>query len=350
MDNITIRFTDVSFDLDKLKLFLKTENARESFKPDGVILFARKVGKHKECWQFRLDTQNRNILCSGGPTKTFFGFNAWVSLNLPVQMKTLVGILSRKLEQIGGVKLSTKFGPAVHRVEITNLYRFKSLEEIAEAEIALYSSLVLRYPKNVMISGASMEVPGMIRVGLNKSATTLRIYPEDLKFDARPKHISHERWRALCEELKFCLRVECIFDSTQLKAGDLDLTEKWNNLNCLKKLVEDRMSQAGLRNLQPQSYEKLDAYLAETKQTKVHAAILRWKSGAPLDVNGTWNSAQKVAKSMGFDLTKPFAHQRHLAHGYEGRFDASEIVELSEELRNDEGLSERWWEKTLLGR
>ena len=348
MDNITIRFSGVTFDLNKLLVFLKKNKARESSKPDDVFLFTRKVGKHKAGWLFRLDIRNKNILCSGGPTSTFFGFNAWVSLKHSTQMATIVNILRKKLEQMDGVMLSEVVSPTVHRVEITHLYRFDSIDEIAQAEIALYSNLVVRYPKKVMMSGASMDVPGMIRVGLNKSLTTLRVYPEELKLETKPAHLYSAEWKKLREELKNCLRVECIFDSVQLKAAGLDKAEEWGCLDNLEKLVDDRMSEAGLRNTMPQSVEKLDAYLAGPKQSKVKDFMAGWKAGKSIDVNGTWSAVQVDAKAMGFDITMPYSHQRHLAHGLHGRFDTSQVVELSETLRNDEVLFERWWNKSLM--
>jgi hypothetical protein len=347
MDNITLRFSDVKFDFVKLSAFLKKKKARESSKPDGVILFTRKVGKHKSGWQFTLDISNKSILCSGGPTSTFFGFNAWVSLKHGIQMETIVNILRRKLEEMDGVELSDQVPPTVHRVEITNLYRFNSIEEIALAETALYSSLVVRYPGKVMVSGASMEVPGMIRVGLNKSSTTLRIYPEELKLESKPAHVGTEVWIRMCAELKNCLRVECIFNNTQLKSAGLDSTLAWNNPDqpiSLEKLVEGRMSEAGLRNLNPQSLIDLESYLAKSEESKVRDVLARWKDNKSLDVNGTWSKAQKKAKAMGFDLTHPFAYQKQLAHGLYGKFDATQVVVLSIELRRNAALFEHWWE------
>ncbi len=344
MDNITIRFEDVTFNKTKLKDFLAKRNARESAKPDEVILFIRPVGKHKIKWQFRLDLANKNILCSGGPTTTFFGFNAWVSLNSSAQMKAIVQILSQKLSEMDGVTLSAKVCPTIHRVEATHLFKFDSLEQIAQAEIALYSSLVARYPGKVMLSGASIEVPGMLRVGLNKSATTLRLYPEDNKLSPRPVHVSPDKWALLCAELKTCLRVECIFDSTQLKSAKLDKANAWNTSDCLSKLVDNRMHHAGLRGIQPQNYEGLMRRINEKKDWPASCLVERWESGEATPKNGTWSTSQALAKSMGFDLTLPFTHQKHLAHGFQDYFTQDKVLELSKELRSDPELFGRWWE------
>jgi hypothetical protein len=193
-----------------------------------------------------------------------------------------------------------------------------------------------------------MEVPGMLRVGLNKSLTTLRVYPEELKLETRPTHVSHADWRRLRDELKNCLRVECIFDSTQLRSIGFDKTDNWVWLDELENLVTSRMSEAGLRNTLPQSIEKLDAYLVAPEESKAKDALSRWKDGKTLDVNGTWSAAQTDAKSMGFDITMPYSHQRHLAHGLHGKFDTSQVIQLSKALRNDEALFEPWWNKALM--
>ena len=192
MDNIILIFTDLKIEELKVRDFLKNEvKARPSFKPD-TIMFSRKVGDHESKWLFTINPKMGTIRCSGGPTTTFFGFNAWVSIKEHAQIEAIVGILLKKLTGIKGVTFPTKIDPLVYRVEITNLYPFTSLAEIGEAEIAIYHSLVARYPKRVQIAGESIEVPGTVRVGQNKSTSTLRLYPEASKFDSKPKHFNTE--------------------------------------------------------------------------------------------------------------------------------------------------------------
>jgi hypothetical protein len=124
-------------------------------------------------------------------------------------------------------------------------------------------------------------------------------------------------------------------------------TLAWNNPDQpirLEKLVEGRMSEAGLRNLNPQSLIDLDSYLAKSEESKVRDVLARWKDNKSLDVNGTWSKAQKKAKAMGFDLTHPFAYQGQLAHGLYGKFDAKKVFVLPIELRRNAALFEHWWE------
>jgi hypothetical protein len=344
MDNITLIFTDLKIEELKVRDFLKNEmNARPSFKPD-TIMFSRWVGDHKSKWLFDINPKKGTIKCSGGPTTTFFGFNAWVSIKEHAQIEAIVGILLKKLRGIEGVSFPVNSDPIVHRIEITNLYPFTSLAEIGEAESAIYHSLVARYPKRVQIAGASIEVPGTVRVGQNKSTSTLRLYPEALKFDSKPDHIEQHLWNDLSSVLKCYMRVESMFDSRQLKTAGLSRASAWKEADCVKALVNNRMIDAGLRGVRPQNLAALDKELASKPLLQTNQLINDWKNGKDVTKNGTWSSAQKLVKRHGFDLSKPFAHQRQLDHGFSDFFTEDKVYELVKELRLNKGLFNRWWE------
>lgn len=344
MDNITLIFTDLKIAEQKVRDFLKNEkDARPSFKPD-TIMFSRWVGKYKSKWLFDINPKKGTIRCSGGPTTTFFGFNAWVSIKEHAQMEAIVGILLNKLRGIEGVTFPTKIDPLVYRVEITNLYPFASLAEIGEAEIAIYQSLVARYPKRVQIAGASIEVPGTVRVGQSKSTSTLRLYPEASKFDSKPEHVEQDLWNQLNSELKRYMRVESMFDSRQLKTAGLSRASAWKEADCAKALVDRRMTDAGLRGARPQNHAALDKELASKPHLQTKQVINNWKNGKDIPKNGTWSSAQILVKKHGFDLSKPFAHQKQLDHGFSDYFTEVKVYELAKELRLNKALFNRWWE------
>lgn len=344
MDNITLIFTDLKIEEQKVRDFLKNDvKARPSFKPD-TIMFSRWVGKYKSKWLFDINPKKGTIKCSGGPTTTFFGFNAWVSIKEHAQMEAIVGILLDKLTGIKGITVPAKSDPLVHRVEITNLYPFASLAEIGEAESAIYHALVARYPGRVQIAGASIEVPGTVRVGQSKSTSTLRLYPEASKFDSKPVHIEQALWNQLNFELNRNMRVESMFDSRQLKAAGLSRASAWKEANCVKALVDKRMTDAGLRGVLPQNLAALDKELASKPLLQTNQLISEWRNGKDVTKNGTWSSAQTLVRKHGFDLSKPFAHQKYLDHGFSDYFSEDKVYELSKELRLNKALFNRWWE------
>lgn len=344
MDNIDLIFTGIKFDTEKVYSFLRNKNARHSEKPDHSIVFSRAVGQHKSGWKFTINMKKGTIECSGGPTTTFFGFNAWVSLNESVQMKTIVDILHQKLASIKGITFPENIDPTVHRVEVTHLYPFRDLAEINDAELAIYQSLVILYPKRVQIAGASFEMPGVVRVGHNKSTSTLRLYPEVTKFTKKPKHVDQTKWDTLSAELKNYMRVETMYTTDQLRKEGLHLASGWAKPATIMGLVDKRMRDAGLRGIPPQDLAKLKALVTATPTTRPHQVIDDWLKGKPLKNNGTRNSAQKIVKKFGFNLTRPYKQQALLAHGFADYFDEGKVYQLPLKLRNDKGLFDRWWE------
>jgi hypothetical protein len=344
MDNITMIFKDIQFDSNKVHAFLRDKNARPSQKPDFGIEFVRAVGPHKSKWLFKIDMIKGTIRCSGGPTTTFFGFNAWVSLTESVQMEAIVGILHRKLAAIDGIAFPEHVDPTVHRVEVTHLYPFHDLSEISVAEIAIYQSLVIRYPGRVQIAGATYEVPGTVRVGHSKSTSTLRLYPEATKFSRRPKHVPQAKWNVLAATLKNFMRVETMYTARQLKNDGLHLASGWKKPATVAKLVDQRMREAGLRGVPRQDLTALKTLAASRPSRKPLQLIGNWLKDTPVVKNGTWTSAQKMVKACGFDLTRPFVQQRLLAHDFSDHFEAGNVYQLPLKLRQDKALFTRWWE------
>jgi len=345
MDNITLVFTGIEFEPDKVYSFLREKSARPSEKPDHSIIFSRPVGQHKSGWMFSINMKKGTIKCSGGPTTTFFGFNAWVSLNESVQMKTIVDILHRKLAAIKGITFPEHIDPTVHRVEVTHLYPFRDLAEINDAELAIYQSLVIRYPGHVQIAGATFEMPGVVRVGHSKSTSKLRLYPEVTKFAKKPKHVDQDKWDALATKLGIYMRVETMYTTPQLKKDGLHVASGWEKPAAIMGLVDQRMREAGLRGVPPQDLAKLKALVTPpTPSTAPLRLIGNWMKGKPIKRNGTWSTAQKVVKGCGFDLTRPFKQQALLAHHFGGYFDEHKVYKLPSELRGDKGLFNRWWE------
>ncbi|MBB1076377.1 hypothetical protein HUU62_18375 [Rhodoferax sp. 4810] len=344
MDNITLVFTGIEFEPDKVFKFLRLNKVRQSLKADQSVLFSRTVGQHKSGWMFTINMKKGTIKCSGGPTTTFFGFNAWVSLNESVQMKAIVDILHQKLAAIKGITFPEQPDPTVHRVEITHLYPFRDLAEINDAELAIYQSLVIRYPGRVQIAGATFEMPGVVRVGHTKSTSTLRLYPEVTKFAKKPKHVDQAKWDALATKLENYMRVETMYTTSQLSKEGLDLASGWAKPATIMGLVDQRMREAGLRGVPPQDLAKLKALVTPAPSTAPLRAIGNWMKGKPVERNGTRSAAQKVAKNFGFNLTRPFKQQALLAHGFGGYFDEDKVYKLPSELRSDKGLFSRWWE------
>jgi hypothetical protein len=344
MDNITLIFTGIEFEPDKVFKFLRLNKVRQSLKADQTILFSRPVGKHKSGWMFSINMKKGTIKCSGGPTTTFFGFNAWVSLNESVQMKAIVDILHQKLAAIKGITFPEHIDPTVHRVEVTHLYPFRDLAEINDAELAIYQSLVIRYPGHVQIAGATFEMPGVVRVGHSKSTSTLRLYPEVTKFAKKPKHIDQGKWDAFEVTLENYMRVETMYNKDQLNKEGLDLASGWAKPATIMGLVDKRMRDAGLRGVQPQDLDKLNGLVTPTPSTAPLRVIDNWMKGKPIKSNGTWTKAQKKAKECGFDLTRPFKQQALLAHKFGGYFDEDKVYKLPSKLRSDKGLFNRWWE------
>lgn len=347
MDNLTLTFKELKFDNAKVLSFLKDKNARHSQKPDYGIEFVRSVGRYRSKWLFKIDLESGTIRCSGGPTTTFFGFNAWVSLNEPVQMKAIVGLLHKKLAAIKGVTFPKTVDPEINRIEVTHLYPFRDIEEIRTAELAIYESLVVRYPGRVQISGATYEVPGTLRVGLTKSSSILRIYPESTKFLKKPSHVPQGKWTLLQNALEHCVRVECIFSDTQLKRAELSVASAWvgDRVNAaLKPLVDRRMKHAGLTGGVHFELEQLKELIAVHPRKKPHQLLQRWIKGEKLETNGTWTVAQSIAKKHGATLTRPLEQQVRLFHGYTEYFARGQIVVLPVHLRDDKDLFNRWWE------
>lgn len=344
MDNIDLIFTGIKFDTEKVYSFLRDKSARPSEKPDHSIMFVRSVGPHNSKWLFSINMHKGTIRCSGGPTTTFFGFNAWVSLNESVQMKTIVDILHRKLVVIKGITFPDHVDPTVHRVEVTHLYPFLDLSEINDAELAIYQSLVILYPKRVQIAGASFEMPGVVRVGHSKSTSTLRLYPEVTKFSKKPEHVDQAKWNTLSAELKNYMRVETMYTTAQLTKKDLHVASGWAKPAAIMGLVDKRMRDAGLRGVPPQDLAKLKSLVTAAPTTRPHQVIDDWLKGKPLKNNGTRTSAQKIVKECGFNLTRPYKQQVLLAHGFADSFDEGKVYQLPLKLRNDKGLFDRWWE------
>jgi hypothetical protein len=344
MDNIDLIFTGIKFDSEKVYSFLRDKNARPSEKPDHSIMFARPVGDHKSGWMFSINMNKGTIRCSGGPTTTFFGFNAWVSLTESVQMKAIVDILHRKLLGIKGITFPEHIDPTVHRVEITHLYPFRDLTEINEAQLAIYQSLVILYPGRVQIAGATFDMPGVVRVGNSKSTSTLRLYPEVTKFAKKPKDITQAKWDALSAKLESHMRVETMYTTAQLSKEGLHLASGWAKPATIMGLVDKRMCDAGLRGVLPQDLTKLKALVTSTPSTAPLRVIGNWMKGKPIKSNGTWTKAQEHAKEFGFNLTRPFKQQMLLAHGFVDRFDADKVYQLPLKVRQDKDLFDRWWE------
>jgi hypothetical protein len=344
MDNVTLVFRGIEFDSDKVHAFLRDKNARPSQKPDFGIEFVRAVGPHKSKWLFKIDMVRGTIRCSGGPTTTFFGFNAWVSLSESVQMKAIVGILHRKLAAIAGITFPTDVDPTVHRVEVTHLYPFRDLAEINQAELAIYQSLVILYPGRVQIAGATFEMPGVVRVGHSKSTSTLRLYPEVTKFAKKPNDITQAKWDALSFKLGNYMRVETMYTATQLKKDGLHLASGWAKPATIMGLVDKRMRDAGLRGVPPQDLAKLKALVTSIPGTKPLQLVGDWMKGKPVKNNGTRTTAQNLVKECGFNLTRPFEQQTLLAHGYADHFDADKVYQLPLKVRQDKALFNRWWE------
>lgn len=326
---------------------MHTNNARQSEKPDHSIIFVRPVGLHESKWLFSINMHKGTIQCSGGPTTTFFGFNAWVSLNESVQMKAIVNILHRKLAAIEGITFPKHIDPTVHRVEVTHLYPFRDLAEINDAELAIYQSLVIRYPGRVQIAGATFEMPGVVRVGHSKSTSTLRLYPEVTKFARKPKHVTQAKWNRLSAKLENYMRVETMYTTTQLSRDGLHLASGWAKPAAIMGLVDKRMREAGLRGVPPQDLAKLKALVTSTPIRKPLQLIGDWMKGKPVKRNGTWTAAQTLTKECGFDLTRPYNQQALLAHGFVGYFDEDKIYQLPENARQDKELFNRWWEKPI---
>jgi len=347
MDNLTLTFKELKFDNAKVLSFLKDKNARHTQKPDYGIEFVRTVGQYRSKWLFKIDLGSGTIRCSGGPTTTFFGFNAWVSLNEPLQMKAIVGLLHKKLAAIKGVTFPKTVDPEINRIEVTHLYPFRDIEEIRTAELAIYESLVVRYPGRVQISGATYEMPGTLRVGLTKSSSILRIYPESTKFLKKPSHVPQRKWTLLQNALEHCVRVECIFSDIQLKRAGLSLASAWvrDRVDAgLRPLVDRRMKQAGLTGGVRFELEQLKECIAALPGKKPHQLVQRWIKGETAKQNGTWSKAQEIAKPYGANLTRPLEQQVRLFHGYSEYFSRNQIVVLPVQLREDKDLFNRWWE------
>lgn len=347
MDNIQLEFT-AKVDSSKVLNFLKSHQVKTTQKTQGKrteksILFVRDVGPHKSGWMFTIYPNSGRITCSGGPSDTFFSFNAWVSLAEHLQMSAIVSILRDKLNKVEGIDIAEDSLVTVSRVEITHLYQFASLDEIIQAEQAIYRNLVARYPGKVSLVGESLEVPGMLRVGLSKSTTLLRLYPELDKFKHLPAGVSQEKWQQLREHLQYCLRVETIMNKGDLVKAGLSDAAAWSSRQDVLHMVNQRMTEAGLRVAVRQDAAQLDLLL--TKATNaVKQVIEAWKAGQATKGTGTWSRAQELVKTCGYDMTIPYSAHDRLEHGFLDRFSADRVYELPLELRQDPELFRRWWE------
>ena len=352
MDNLQLEFTDPNLDPNKVLSFLDGHKVKVTKKTKGKrtesnILFTRNVGHHESGWMFTVYPDSRRIVCSGGPSTTFFGFNAWVSLAEDLQMDAIVNILRDKLNQIDGVDIDANSPVKVLRVEITHLYQFGSLDEIIAVEQALYANLVARYPGKVQLVGETLEVPGTLRVGLTKSATLLRIYPELDKFKRTPKEVPLAKWQGLKEELKNCLRVETVYDKDRLSRAGLSIASSWKSRGDVLNLVEKQMTDAGLRVPEQQDSDMFDLKLAKAPKA-VRSLIEDWKVNLTVNKTGSWSRAQELLKSCGYDLSIPYSAQSRLAHNFAKHFHADRVYELPLEMRQDTELFNRWWEVSQL--
>ena len=352
MDNIQLEFT-AKVNVEKVLAFLAKHDVKITQKTKGKrtdknILFVRDVGPHKSGWMFTIYPNSDRITCSGGPSTTFFGFNAWVSLAESLQMKAIVSILRDKLNKVDGVDVAADSLVTVSRVEITHLYQFASLDEIIQAEQAIYRNLVARYPGKVSLVGESLEVPGTLRVGLTKSTTLLRVYPELDKFKRLPAGVLQEKWQQLREHLQYCLRVETIMDKGDLVKAGLSDAAAWSSRQDVLHMVNQRMTEAGLRVAVRQDSAQLDLLLAKEATNAVKQVIEAWKAGKATKGTGTWSRAQELVKSCGYDMTIPYSAHDRLEHGFLDRFSADRVYELPLELRQDPELFRRWWEEQEL--
>jgi hypothetical protein len=352
MDNIQLEFT-AKVNVEKVLDFLTSHDVKITQKTKGKrtdknILFVRDVGPHKSGWMFTIYPNSGRITCSGGPSTTFFGFNAWVSLAESLQMKAIVSILRDKLNKVEGIDIAEDSLVTVSRVEITHLYQFASLEEIIQAEQAIYRNLVARYPGKVSLVGESLEVPGTLRVGLTKSTTLLRVYPELDKFKRLPTEVSVAKWQRLREHLQYCLRVETIMDKRDLVNSGLSDAAAWSSRKDVLHMVNQRMAEAGLRVAVRQDSAQLDLLLAKEATNAVKQVIEAWKTGKATKGTGTWSRAQELVKSCGYDMTIPYSAHDRLEHGFLDRFSADRVYELPMELRQDPELFRHWWEEQEL--
>jgi hypothetical protein len=346
MDNLQLSFQSSINETDAVAFLRKNRikvTKRDKGKADRNFLFARQVGPHQSKWAFTVYPDSGKIVCSGGPSTTFFGFNNWVSLAEHLQMQAIVNILRDNLNEVDGFAIKKVTPVEVLRVEITHLYPFNSLEEIIEVERALYPNLVARYEGRVQLTGEKLMVPGTLRVGLTKSATLLRIYAEAIKFEDKPSHISTVHWEMLKERLENCVRVECIFNKAQLESQKLAFASAWKKRTDVLGLVDKRMKDAGLRGVNQQDPELLERKLAKAPDA-VTDMIFCWKSGGTVKKSGTWSRAQELVKSCGYDLTIPYFAQEHIAHGYVDAFGAKQVYELPIAIRQDPELFHRWWD------
>lgn len=346
MDNLQLSFQSSINETDAVAFLRRNRikvTKRDKGKADRNFLFTRQVGLHQSKWVFTVYPDSGKIVCSGGPSSTFFGFNNWVSLAEHLQMQAIVSILRDNLNEVDGIAIKRVTPVKVLRVEITHLYPFNSLEEIIEVERALYPNLVARYEGRVQLTGEKLMVPGTLRVGLSKSATLLRIYAEAIKFKDKPNHIPTAKWDMLKERLENCVRVECIFNKVQLASKELTFASAWKTRADVLGLVDKRMNDAGLRGVNQQDAELLEQKLAKATEA-VKTRVAQWKSGGTVDRSGTKSRAQTLLKSCGYDLTIPYFAQEHIAHRYVDAFGAKQVYELPLAMRQDPELFHQWWD------
>jgi hypothetical protein len=201
------------------------------------ITFSTTIGNHNKRWLFRINMKTESISFSGGVTSTFFGHNVWVGSNEGNQLKHIITIVANKLSQIEGITLPKSLkrnqydSVEIKRVEVTRHHLLPEHITTNEAINRFDNLFKVLYPSRRDRDGDTLDSPGTVSIGKNKSTKVCRIYDPSFKFKKRPPSISEKSWGKLEENCKNHLRVELIMSAREIKQNNLQTIESWGDKN-----------------------------------------------------------------------------------------------------------------------
>jgi hypothetical protein len=351
MDNLKVKLSNIQLDCDRFIDGLTAQGMQVTARYGAgrhiaAIKFSCPMGKFKERWLISVEPRSARLTVSGGVTKTFFGHNLWVFNNEGVQLKTILGILVRRISKLDGLALSqSPQDISIERVEVTNHFALPPSVEPSEAINKLDVLFKALFAGRSFRNGETLEAPGTIGVGLSKSNRICRIYDPDWK--ERPSHISAESWNQLVGACDRHLRVENIILSRDMQRWELGSVSAWEDDTKIREYLEDRFRYLGL------SFEyKFDidgpCNDALSLNQKFLEYAFHWASEGKRGVepdkrSGSYGRFKKRMEELGFDVTVSFLRHELLAHGMHDILKPAMRADLPMEVRTNAELFDFWW-------
>lgn len=358
MDNLKARINNATFHITKLRTALSKKNIKVSVRYDAQsaiedIRFSILVGKHKERWLIRIYPKTNSITFSGGVTKTFFGHNLWVFNNEYVQLVAIIGIVTDRLSELDGITLPDSVIDAalVERVELTNHFVLPQTITQSAAIDRTDKLFMVLFPGRRDRDGDTLDKPGTTSIGKSKSTKVCRVYDPSTKFAKRPLHIPPQAWAKLTNACKDHLRIETILHKRDIEQLGLQTVAAWEEQDKIQAYLMKKYQHYGLTiDYKTNSNKLLPDDVQTTNPTFVEYARHWFTNGkrgtSPNKRSGAYNRFRKYMLDKGFNINVPFDRHQHLTHGLHDILKPDLRADLSINVRSNEELFSRWWERT----